>query len=63
MFKIVMILCVAGASCMPMYETNRQTYTTEKACWQVLTQKMDMLDQLGEEPDFQSLSAACIKAE
>ena len=48
---------------MPMSETDGRTYSTEKACWSALTTKMEMLDQLGQEPDFRSLSAACIKAE
>ena len=63
MFKIMMVLCIAGASCMPMSETDGRTYPTERACWSALTKKMELLDQLGQEPDFRSLSAACIKAE
>ena len=48
---------------MPMSETDGRTYPTERACWSALTKKIELLDQLGQEPDFRSLSAACIKAE
>jgi hypothetical protein len=63
MFKIFMVLCIAGTACMPMSETDGRTYPTERACWSALTKKMEMLNQLGQEPDFRSLSAGCIKAE
>ena len=63
MFKIFMVLCVAGTACMPMSETDGRTYPTEKACWSALTKKMEMLPVLAEDPEFRSLTAACIKAE
>jgi len=63
MFKIFIVLCVAGSACIPMSETNKQTYATEKACWSVLTKKMEMLPNLAEDPNFKSLTAACIKDE
>ena len=48
---------------MPMSETDGRTYSTENACWSALTKKMALLDQLGDEPDFQSLTAGCFKDE
>lgn len=63
MFKIFMVLCVAGTTCMPMSETGGRTYSTEKACWSALTKKMELVEQVGQDPDFRSLTAGCIKAE
>ena len=63
MFKIFMVLCVAGTACMPMSETDGRTYPTERACWSALTKKMELLEQVGQDPDFRSLTAGCIKAE
>ena len=63
MFKIFMVLCIAGTACLPMAETDGRTYRTEKACWSALTKKMELMEQVGQDPDFRSLSAACIKAE
>jgi len=63
MFKIFMVICLVGVGCQPYYETDRRNYTTEKACWTALDRKMEMLPGLGQEPAFQSLTAACIKDE
>ena len=63
MFKILMVICLVGVGCDPYYETDGSTYSTEKACWIALDRKMEMLPELGREPAFQSITAACISVD
>jgi len=63
MFKILMVICLVGVGCEPYYETDGRTYATERDCWIALDRKMEMLPSLGQEPDFQSLTAACISVD
>ena len=63
MFKILMVICLVGVGCDPYYEKDGRTYATERACWTALDRKMEMLPGLGQEPAFQSITAACIQAE
>ena len=60
MFKILMVICLVGVGCDPYYVTDGCTYATERACWTALDRKMEMLPGLGQEPAFQSITAACI---
>ena len=63
MFKILMVICLVGVGCDPYYETDGRTYATERACWIALDLKMEMLPGLGQEPAFQSLTAACVSVD
>ena len=60
MFKILMVICLVGVGCDPYYEKDGRTYAAERDCWIALDRKMEMLPGLGQEPAFQSITAACI---
>jgi len=61
MFKMLMVVCMIGAECVPFYENGNRTYPTEAECLAATETKMVQVTRdVLPDPSVKSIYGGCV---